>query len=227
MSQIPPHTLGAHVRELRRERGWAQQELAARAGLSRNFVAQIERGESTPTVATVQRLASSLGVTAGELLDPPSAAPPAELVGVPLVADTIAAGPPALMADRVERVESLPRALLQALGVEARHAVLVRLGPTQDSMADTIPPGATVLVDRAPLRGVIPRGIYAVREEVGGEVGCTVKRVVLDTAARVLILLSDNPAYLPRAVRLRSGEPLSQTLIGRVVWWLPPAPPIA
>lgn len=209
---------------MRRQRGWAQQELAARAGLSRNFVAQIERGESIPTVVTAQRLASSLGVTAGELLDPPTTVPPADLVGVPLVADTIAAGPPAFVADHVERVEALPRALLQSLGVEPRYAVLVRLGPTQDSMAETIPPGATVLVDRAPLRGVTPRGVYAVREEVAGETGCAVKRVVLDSAARVLILLSDNPAHLPRAIRLKSGEPLSHTLIGRVVWWLPPPP---
>lgn len=217
--------LGMKVRELRRERGWSQQQLARGASLSRNFVAQIERGESTPTVATLERLAAALAVTIAELLGQEDAPPATDLVGVPLVSDTIAAGPPAFLADHVERVEVLPRPLLRALGVDPRHATLVRLGGDQDSMADTIPPGATVLLDRAPVRRVLPRGIYAVREEVGGEVGCTVKRVVLDGAARVLILLSDNPAHLPRAIRLKTGDALSSTIIGRVVWWLPPAPP--
>lgn len=221
---MPALGVGEKVRQLRRALGWSQGDLASHARLSRNFVAQIERGESVPTVATLGRLAAALGVTVGALCGEPAAPAEGELVPVPLVADTIAAGPPAILADRVERLENLPRSLLAALGVEPHHAVLVRLGATQDSMAETIPPGATVLVDRAPIQRVLPRGIYAVREEVGGEVGCTVKRVVLDAAARVLILLSDNPAYLPRAVRLRAGEPLSATLIGRVVWWLPPPP---
>ena len=91
-------------------------------------------------------------------------------------------------------------------------------------MADTIPPGSTVLVDRTPVHEVLPRGIYAVREEIAGEAGATVKRLVLDVPSRVLILLSDNPAHLPRAIRLRAGQPLADVVIGRVVWWTPPAP---
>ncbi len=217
--------LGLRIRELRRQRGWSQQQLARSAGLSRNFVAQIERGESTPTVATLGRLAQALATTIAELLGQLPAAPVTDLVAVPLVSDTIAAGPPAFLTDQVERMEPLPRPLLQALGVDPRQAVLVRLGVDQDSMADTIPPGSTVLLDRAPVRRVLQRAIYAVREEVGGEPGCTIKRVVLDAAARVLILLSDNPAHLPRAIRLKAGEALSSAIIGRVVWWLPPAPP--
>ncbi len=217
--------LGSRIRELRWQRGWSQERLASGAGLSRNFVAQIERGESTPTVATLRRVAAALATPIAELLGQEHAPPATDLVLVPLVSDTIAAGPPAFLTDHVERLEVLPRPLLRTLGVDPRHAVLVRLGPDQDSMAETIPPGATVLVDRTPVRRVLPRAIYAVREEMGGEAGCTVKRVVLDSAARVLILLSDNPAHLPRAIRLRTGDALSSTIIGRVVWWLPPAPP--
>ncbi len=216
--------LGKALRDLRRRSGLSQEALAERAELSRNFVAQIERGESTPTVATLSRLAGALGTTVGELLgEEPAAGEPAASVAVPLVADRIAAGPPIFLADHVERHDPLPRSLLRNLKVDPKHAVLVRLGPDQDSMADTIPPGATVLVDRSPVREVTPRGIYAIREEAGGETGCSVKRLVLDADARVLILLSDNPAHLPRAVRLRSGQALSDVVIGRVVWWTPPA----
>lgn len=214
------------LRQLRTERGLSQMALADRAGLSRNFVAQIERGESLPTVATLRRLATALGITSSELLGegPPAAGATAELAAVPLVSDRIAAGPPLLVADHVESLELLPRPLLRGLGVDPRRAVLVRLGPDQDSMADTIPPGATVLVDRSPVRAIVPRGIYAVREESAGETGCSVKRLVLDSDARVLILLSDNPAHLPRAIRLRADLSFSDVIVGRVVWWAAPAP---
>ena len=217
--------LGAAVREARTRRGMSQQALAARAALSRNFVAQVERGESTPTVATLSRLAAALVTTVGELLgeDLP-AGEPGDAVAVPLVADRIAAGPPLVLADHIEGHEPLPRALLRSLGVDPAQAMLVRVGKDQDSMADTIPPGATVLLDRAPVREVVAQGIYAVREDAAGEPGCAIKRLVLDGASRVLILLSDNPAHLPRALRLRAGQPLSDVIVGRVVWWAPPAP---
>lgn len=217
--------LGAVLRETRQRRGMSQQTLADRASLSRNFVAQVERGESSPTVATLARLATALGTTVGELLgEEAHAAEPGDAVAVPLVADRIAAGPPLVLADHVEGHESLPRALLRSLGVDPAQALLVRVGKDQDSMADTILPGATALLDRTPVRDVVPQGIYAVREEVAGEHGCAIKRLVLDAASRVLILLSDNPAYLPRAIRLKSGQPLSDVIVGRVVWWTPPVP---
>lgn len=214
------------LRQLRTDRGLSQWALAERAGLSRNFVAQIERGESVPTVATLGRLATALGISSSELLGegPAMAGATAELAAVPLVTDRIAAGPPMFVADHVERSELLPRPLLRSLGVDPHHAVLVRLGSDQDSMADTIPPGATILVDRAPVRDIVPRGIYAVREESAGETGCSVKRLVLDPDSRVLILLSDNPAHMPRAIRVRADLALSDLIVGRVVWWAPPAP---
>jgi transcriptional regulator with XRE-family HTH domain len=217
--------LSAILRRLRTDRGLSQQAAADRAELSRNFVAQIERGESVPTVATLSRIAAALGVAVGELLgEEPLAAADSDAVGVPLVADRIAAGPPLMVADHVDRIEPLPRSLLRSLGVDPHRAVLVRLGPDQDSMADTIPPGSTVLLDRTPARELTPRGIYAVREESMGDAGCSVKRLVLDAESRVLILLSDNPAHLPRAIRLKPGLPLGDIVIGRVVWWTPPPP---
>jgi len=217
--------LGNALRTLRHERGMSQQTLADRAGVSRNFVAQIERGESTPTVSLLARIAQALGATVGELLGENAAETPADTVPVPVVADAIAAGPPLFVADQVEHYEHLPYSLIRNLRANPRQVVLVRLGRDQDSMADTIPPGSEVLIDRTPVREIAPRGIYAVREEVRGDLGCSVKRLVLDEEARVLILLSDNPAHLPRAVRLKTGQALTDVVIGRVVWWMPPIPP--
>jgi transcriptional regulator with XRE-family HTH domain len=219
--------LGKELRELRSQRGLSQQALATRAGISRNFIAQIERAESIPTVATLSRLATALGTTVAELLGEETTlhATDIDAIAVPLVADRIAAGPPMVVADHVERYEPLPRALLKNLGVDLGRAVLVRLGADQDSMADTIPPGATVLVDRTPVREIVPKAIYAVREESAGETGCSVKRLVVDHASRVLILLSDNPAHHPRAIRLRADQSLADIVVGRVIWWIPPNPP--
>ncbi|MFI5166377.1 MAG: XRE family transcriptional regulator [Thermoanaerobaculales bacterium] len=215
--------LGATLRQARQGRGLSQQALADRAAVSRNFVAQIERGESIPTVATLSRLAAALATTVGELLGEELPTTEAgDAIAVPVVADRIAAGPPLFVADHLDGHELLPRALLRNLGTDPAQAMLVRLGPDQDSMADTIPPGATVLLDRTPVREVVSRGIYAVREEIAGEMGCTIKRLVLDADARVLILLSDNPAYLPRALRLKAGQRLADTVVGRVMWWTPP-----
>jgi transcriptional regulator with XRE-family HTH domain len=54
--------LGAHVRNLRKERALSQRELAELAGLSPNAISLIERNEISPSVATLQRLAGALSV---------------------------------------------------------------------------------------------------------------------------------------------------------------------
>lgn len=39
-----PHALGAAIREARTAHGWTQAEVAGRAGVSRSFVLDLERG---------------------------------------------------------------------------------------------------------------------------------------------------------------------------------------
>lgn len=60
---------GSRVRDLRRERGLTQDELAKRAGFERKSINRIENGAFSPTLDRVFLLAASLGVTAAELLD--------------------------------------------------------------------------------------------------------------------------------------------------------------
>ncbi len=55
-------SVGARLRELRRELNLSQKELAAQCGLSLNAVSLIERDEISPNVATLQRLATALNV---------------------------------------------------------------------------------------------------------------------------------------------------------------------
>lgn len=53
---------GRQIREARNARGWSQDELAARAGVSRPSVARIERGDDVST-ATLVKVARALGLT--------------------------------------------------------------------------------------------------------------------------------------------------------------------
>jgi transcriptional regulator with XRE-family HTH domain len=60
--------LGEAIRALRDERGLSQERLSLDSGVHRNYIGGIERAERRPTLATVARLASTLGVRASELV---------------------------------------------------------------------------------------------------------------------------------------------------------------
>ncbi|MGD2070547.1 MAG: helix-turn-helix domain-containing protein, partial [Gemmatimonadota bacterium] len=59
--------VGARILELRQERGLSLRALAEVSGLSLNAISRIERGESSPTVSSLQLLASALEVPMLEL----------------------------------------------------------------------------------------------------------------------------------------------------------------
>jgi transcriptional regulator with XRE-family HTH domain len=62
-------SLGSKLRTLRKERDLTQRELASQAGISANAVSLIERDEISPSVATLQRLATSLNVKMSYFFD--------------------------------------------------------------------------------------------------------------------------------------------------------------
>jgi transcriptional regulator with XRE-family HTH domain len=55
-------TFAEKLKSLRKERGWSQERLARDAGISTSFVAKLEQSTVSPSLATAQRLAKSLGV---------------------------------------------------------------------------------------------------------------------------------------------------------------------
>lgn len=63
----PKHEIQSHVRERRLLRGYTQEELAERIGVTRQTVVSIEKGNYTPSVALALRLARVLGATVEEL----------------------------------------------------------------------------------------------------------------------------------------------------------------
>lgn len=60
--------LGARIRELRRERGLTQEELAERAGLHSRYISRVELGGANFGVSVLFDLAEGLGVAPRDLL---------------------------------------------------------------------------------------------------------------------------------------------------------------
>jgi transcriptional regulator with XRE-family HTH domain len=61
---------GARVRELRAEKGWSQEELADRCGFHRTYIGAVERGEQNVSLANIDRLATTLGLSLAEFFAP-------------------------------------------------------------------------------------------------------------------------------------------------------------
>lgn len=63
----PVRLLGLRIRELRRQAGLTQSDLAEKASLSLNFIGTVERGRNVPSLMTLFRIARSLGVSVSDL----------------------------------------------------------------------------------------------------------------------------------------------------------------
>jgi transcriptional regulator with XRE-family HTH domain len=61
--------VGRKLQELRKARGWSQEEFAEKAGLHRTYISGLERGIRNPTVTVLEKIASSLETTIGSLCD--------------------------------------------------------------------------------------------------------------------------------------------------------------
>lgn len=65
------YDFGERVRQLRKKKGWNQDELAEHSGLSRVTIAKYETGvKKRPAVQTAAAIADALGVSLSELMEP-------------------------------------------------------------------------------------------------------------------------------------------------------------
>jgi DNA-binding NtrC family response regulator len=60
---------GDNIRVLRRSHNLTLSELSERTGLSRSVLSQIERGESSPSLSALFRIATALGATVADMVD--------------------------------------------------------------------------------------------------------------------------------------------------------------
>ena len=61
--------LAKHLRQFRLDRGWSQDVLAERVDSDRTYISDMERALRNPSLKTLARLASALGVRIGDLCD--------------------------------------------------------------------------------------------------------------------------------------------------------------
>lgn len=62
-------TLARNVRHLRTSKGWTQDDLAVKAKIEQNAVSLLEHGRANPTLATLETIATCLGVRFIDLFD--------------------------------------------------------------------------------------------------------------------------------------------------------------
>ncbi len=68
--QEPNRYLSTTLRAMRNERGWSLDRAAQETGVSKAMLGQIERGESSPTIATLWKIASGFHTSLSSFLEP-------------------------------------------------------------------------------------------------------------------------------------------------------------
>lgn len=62
MAQENKTTVGNRLRTLRERKGWSLRQLSEKCSLSINAISRIERGENSPTITSLTRLAEALSI---------------------------------------------------------------------------------------------------------------------------------------------------------------------
>ena len=60
--------LGQNIKRIRVKKKMSQGDIALALEVDRGYISNIENGKKNPTLATIQKLADALGVSADELL---------------------------------------------------------------------------------------------------------------------------------------------------------------
>ncbi|WP_157250920.1 helix-turn-helix domain-containing protein [Nonomuraea typhae] len=150
-----PETITAaianNVRAQRAHRGLTLDALAARSGVSRGMLVQVEQGRTNPSVSTLTRIASALGVTVARLV---------EVADVPVVR----------VIDRADVVsfdmgDSRARLLVGADEPMILELWDWHLAPGEHHDGDAHPPGTREMI--TVLRGELTLTVYGKPHRVG------------------------------------------------------------
>lgn len=60
---------GKRIAELRKQSGYSQEQFAYKCEVDRTYIGTIERGEKSPTLNTIGKIANALNITMKELFD--------------------------------------------------------------------------------------------------------------------------------------------------------------
>jgi len=62
--------VGDNCARLRKAKGWTQEQLAERSGLTQQYLSDLERGKRNPTIVTIYEIAQALEASHLELVTP-------------------------------------------------------------------------------------------------------------------------------------------------------------
>jgi repressor LexA len=197
------YDIGRRIAEVRRERGYNQDQLAEMAMVNRVTLARYETGVIEPGVLALGRIADALGVTTDELLCRTPKLPPFIAMvknAVPIVGE-IACGTPITAEQNIDGYAELPD------GVSADFALKCK----GESMTPTFQPGDLVLVRQQP---AVENGQIAA---VGIDGEATLKRFY--KTADGVVLVADNPAFPPQVYPAGSDVQIYGLAVGFVRVW--------
>ena len=60
---------GARIRQLRKQKGFSQEQLAELTGFHRNYIGMVERGERNPALVNIHVFAKVFGLSISELFN--------------------------------------------------------------------------------------------------------------------------------------------------------------
>lgn len=174
--------VGKRIADIRRERGYSQDELSEMAMLNRVTLARYETGVIEPGAFALSRIADALGVSTDELLCRTEKLPPFISIvpgAVPIVGE-IACGVPITAQENVDGFADLPD------GIHADFALRCR----GESMLPLFEDGDVVLIRQQP---EVEDGQIAA---VGIDGEATLKHVYKQKNG--VLLVSNNPKFPPQ-----------------------------
>lgn len=68
MKELDYGKIGARIRQVRKAKGWSQEKLAKKCGISMSFLGHIERGTRIMSIETLNSICEALDASADELL---------------------------------------------------------------------------------------------------------------------------------------------------------------
>lgn len=187
MSEKYLELFGNRIKELRLKKGFSQEEMAERSGLDRTFISILERGQKNPSLSTLVRLCTSLGIGLDSLFRdfPNTLAPDSELtseeIELPLMGTAVSCGLPIGEDHFVEEKIALEKLITQ----NPERTFYVR--SRGESMLPTIREGDILIVNTQ----TIPRNSSIVLAQVSSEF--TVKRY--NKSKNIITLTADNSLY--------------------------------
>ncbi len=195
------------IAEARRAKGWKQEDLAVRIGVTQQAVQRYETGKRDVKASMLVRLSEALEVSVAYLLGMEDAEGfDSKMVSVPLFG-SIAAGVPVDMEAADERYD-LPGVVCQRWP----KAFLLRV--EGESMNRILPNGCYALID--PCVDVEYDGQpYAV---CVNDLAATIKRVRRTGGGFELVPDSTDPSFRPQVLVEGVGGVGTVSVIGRVVW---------